>query len=213
MFLVFATALDLLVKMLRFNPNKRITAEEALAHPYLHQYSFPRDEPICLEPLHIEDEVGDFEDDTLKGWIFEECSSFDSDYSSLDTTEQEPVLNEVVVEKPDCAGEILSLKDIMNEPEEPILLEEWKHCDDVSERLGLNSRREGLETLAAAYKIQMSLNENIDIIDQEKGLELQHANMPSAFLDSMIGKGYLKENVNFTCKKNVFNGPFGLCYF
>ena len=212
MFLVFATALDLLVKMLRFNPNKRITAEEALAHPYLHQYSFPSDEPNCLEPLHIEDEVGDFEDDTLKSWILEECSSFDSDCSSVDITEKGPVLNEVVLENPDCTDEILSLKDIMNEPAEPILLDEWKHCD-VSERLGLNNRKEELETLAAAYRIQVTLNEHVDGKDQEKDFEL-HANMPSAFLDSVIGKGYLKENVNFTCKKNVFNGtPFGLCYF
>ena len=199
--------------MLRFNPNKRITAEEALAHPYLQQYSFPCDEPICFEPLHIEDEVGDFEEDTLKGWILEECFSFDSDGSSFDVTEQEPVLQEVIVETHDSADDILSLKDIMNEPEDPILLDDWKHCNDVSERLGLNSRKEGLETLAAAYKIQMALNEPVDIKDQEKVFALQHANMSSVFLDSVIGKGYLKENVNFTCKKNVFNGPFGLCYF
>lgn len=206
-------ALDLLVKMLRFNPNKRITAEEALAHPYLHQYSFPSDEPVCCEPLHIEDEVGDFEEEALKGWIIEECFSFDSDSSSVDVTEQEPVvLQEVVVETGDSSDDILSLKDIMNEPEDPVL-DDWKLCNDVSEQLGLTCRKEGLETLAAAYKIQMSLNEPVDMKDHEKFLELQHANMSSAFLDSVISKGYLKENVNFTCKKNVFNGPFGLCYF
>lgn len=197
--------------MLRFNPEKRITAEEALAHPYLHQYFFPSDEPICFEPLHIEDEVGDFEEGTLKSWILEECSSFESS-GSLESTEQD-VLKEVVVEDPECANDILSLKDIMQDPEDPILLDEWKTCNDVSERLGLGSRREGLETLAAAYKLQMSLNETVDPTDPEKLLELQHANMPSSFLDSMFGKRCLKENVNFTCKKNVFNGPFGLCYF
>lgn len=37
-------ALDLLDKMLAFNPNKRITVEEALAHPYLEQYYEPADE-------------------------------------------------------------------------------------------------------------------------------------------------------------------------
>lgn len=213
-FHVIVTALDLLVKMLRFNPNKRITAEEALAHPYLHQYSFPSDEPVCFEALHIEDEVGDFEEDLLKGWILEECLFFDNDGSSFDVPEQEPVvLQEVIVETPDSADDILSLKDIMNEPEDPVL-DNWKHCNDVSERLGLTSRKEGLETLAAAYKIQMSLNEPVDLKEHEKFFELQHANMSSAFLDSVISKGYLKENVNFTCKKNaVFNGPFGLCYF
>ncbi|KAL6430917.1 hypothetical protein ACFW04_007010 [Cataglyphis niger] len=37
-------ALDLLDKMLTFNPNKRIVVEDALAHPYLEQYYDPADE-------------------------------------------------------------------------------------------------------------------------------------------------------------------------
>lgn len=37
----------------------RLTAEEALAHPYMADYSFPLDEPISLHPFHIEDEVDD----------------------------------------------------------------------------------------------------------------------------------------------------------
>lgn len=31
-------------KMLTFNPNKRITVEQALSHPYLRQYYDPDDE-------------------------------------------------------------------------------------------------------------------------------------------------------------------------
>ena len=38
------TALDLLGKMLAFNPNKRFSVEECLAHPYLEQYYDPTDE-------------------------------------------------------------------------------------------------------------------------------------------------------------------------
>lgn len=37
-------ALDLLDKMLTFNPHERITVEKALAHPYLEQYYDPEDE-------------------------------------------------------------------------------------------------------------------------------------------------------------------------
>lgn len=39
-------AIDLLRKMLELDPAKRITAEEALAHPYLEVYHDPSDEPV-----------------------------------------------------------------------------------------------------------------------------------------------------------------------
>lgn len=37
--------LDILSKMLVFNPKKRISAEEALAHPYFSSLHDPKDEP------------------------------------------------------------------------------------------------------------------------------------------------------------------------
>jgi serine/threonine protein kinase len=37
-------AFDLLDKLLTFNPSLRYTAEQALTHPYLTQYSDPEDE-------------------------------------------------------------------------------------------------------------------------------------------------------------------------
>lgn len=48
-----SNALDLLDKMLTFNPNKRITVEEALAHPYLEQYYDPADEVGDLLYIHL----------------------------------------------------------------------------------------------------------------------------------------------------------------
>lgn len=53
------SALDFMEKILTFNPMDRLTAEEALAHPYMADYSFPLDEPVSLHPFHIEDEVDD----------------------------------------------------------------------------------------------------------------------------------------------------------
>lgn len=41
-------AIDLLEKLLSFNPLKRITCEEALQHPYLEPYHDPEDEPDAV---------------------------------------------------------------------------------------------------------------------------------------------------------------------
>ena len=53
-------ALDLLEKMLTFNPHKRIIVEDALAHPYLeqdrtdiYQNDRVRLTPILLKPLSV----------------------------------------------------------------------------------------------------------------------------------------------------------------
>ncbi|EDV22191.1 uncharacterized protein TRIADDRAFT_50661 [Trichoplax adhaerens] len=69
-------ALDLLDKMLTFNPNKRITVEEALAHSYLEQYYDPSDEPIAEEPFRFDTEFDDLPKDRLKELIFEEVQQF-----------------------------------------------------------------------------------------------------------------------------------------
>lgn len=44
-------AIDLLEKMLEFHPGKRITVDEALAHPYLASLHSPEDEPVCTKPV------------------------------------------------------------------------------------------------------------------------------------------------------------------
>jgi len=46
-------AIDLLRKLLQFNPDKRLTAEQSLAHPYLAQFHCPEDEPSCPRPIRI----------------------------------------------------------------------------------------------------------------------------------------------------------------
>ena len=45
MVVLVCTAIDLLERMLDLDPDTRITAEQALSHEYLRQYSDPSDEP------------------------------------------------------------------------------------------------------------------------------------------------------------------------
>jgi serine/threonine protein kinase len=44
--LSISKALDLLEKLLKFDPAQRITVEEALKHPYVEAYHDPEDEPV-----------------------------------------------------------------------------------------------------------------------------------------------------------------------
>lgn len=46
-------ALDLVLNLMQFNPNKRMTVEQALAHPYVSQFHNADDEPNCPRPIAI----------------------------------------------------------------------------------------------------------------------------------------------------------------
>jgi mitogen-activated protein kinase 1/3 len=67
-------ALDLLEKLLAFNPVKRITVEEALVHPYLQDYHDAGDEPTA-DPIP------------------EEFFNFDKDKDSLSKDQLKSTLN------------------------------------------------------------------------------------------------------------------------
>jgi mitogen-activated protein kinase 15 len=46
-------AVDLLDRLLQFNPEKRLSAEEALEHPYVSQFHNEDDEPVCRKIINI----------------------------------------------------------------------------------------------------------------------------------------------------------------
>lgn len=73
-------AIDLLRKMLTFDPSKRITVEGALKHPYMSELHFPDDEPT-RGPLSLFDfdfEMYDLNAEQLKDLIFEEIQLYHS---------------------------------------------------------------------------------------------------------------------------------------
>ncbi|KAI9459773.1 kinase-like domain-containing protein [Boletus coccyginus] len=73
-------AVDFLTKTLTFDPKKRITVEEALAHPYLEAYHDPEDEPVAppLDPEFFEFDLhkDDISREQLKELLYEEIMSF-----------------------------------------------------------------------------------------------------------------------------------------
>ncbi|KAL4484782.1 hypothetical protein ABPG74_019959 [Tetrahymena malaccensis] len=72
--------LDLLKKLLQIDPSQRITAEQALAHPFFEMLHDPSDEPDC-EPINqaeFEYENYDLNDQQLKDILYEEILLYNS---------------------------------------------------------------------------------------------------------------------------------------
>ncbi|PPQ74070.1 hypothetical protein CVT26_006951 [Gymnopilus dilepis] len=73
-------AVDFLTRTLTFDPKKRITVEDALAHPYLEAYHDPEDEPVAppLDPEFFEFDLhkDDISREQLKELLYEEIMTF-----------------------------------------------------------------------------------------------------------------------------------------
>ncbi|KAG0447019.1 hypothetical protein HPP92_028532 [Vanilla planifolia] len=69
-------AVDLLQRMLVFDPSKRITVDEALCHPYLASLHDINDEPICSAPFNFEFEHPSYTEENIKELIYRESLKF-----------------------------------------------------------------------------------------------------------------------------------------
>ncbi|KAL3652726.1 Mitogen-activated protein kinase 4 [Castilleja foliolosa] len=69
-------ALDLLRKMLVFDPSQRITVDQALHHPYLSSLHDLNDEPICSVPFSFDFEQPSISEENVKELIWKESLVF-----------------------------------------------------------------------------------------------------------------------------------------
>ena len=70
------TALDLLKLMLVLNPKERVSAIDALSHPYLGRYHDPKEEPVCSPPFDFSFEKNLVNKEDLRKAIFEEIDTY-----------------------------------------------------------------------------------------------------------------------------------------
>ncbi|KNA13378.1 hypothetical protein SOVF_117550 [Spinacia oleracea] len=73
-------AIDLIEKMLTFDPTRRITVEEALSHPYLARLHDIADEPTCQKPFSFDFEQQALTEEQMKDMIHQEASALNPGY-------------------------------------------------------------------------------------------------------------------------------------
>lgn len=74
-----AGALDLIDKMLVFDPARRISVEEALSHPYVASLHDINDEPVSIQPFNFDFEQSAFTEEHIRELIWAESLSVSSD--------------------------------------------------------------------------------------------------------------------------------------
>jgi len=86
-------AIDLLSKLLMLDPAERITAAEALEHPFFSELHDPEDEPLCDQPFFIEHEIDNLPVKVLKQKILRNsCLHFDD--NSYNSSQDENVFKD-----------------------------------------------------------------------------------------------------------------------
>jgi serine/threonine protein kinase len=83
-------AIDLLKKMLTYDPDERITVAQALQHPYLKQLHFPDDEPTTnpVSAFDFDFEKYSLGRDDFKDLIHDEILLYHSDEAALNYIKQ-----------------------------------------------------------------------------------------------------------------------------
>lgn len=66
-------AVDLIERMLAFDPSKRITAEEGLGHPYLSAMHDETDEPTCPTPFNFDMDEQSLSEEDIRNLIYQEA--------------------------------------------------------------------------------------------------------------------------------------------
>jgi len=123
-------AIDLLGKMLQFDPDKRITVEDALAHPYLAALHCPRDEPTrcAINPFEFDFERRDNSTDSLRKEIWREMLAYRSQLHPTPTPTPTPTHSPTPEPEPDASPSQGGLSDMDESEDDGAIVEDTGHA-------------------------------------------------------------------------------------
>ena len=76
-----SNAIDLLERMLHFDPEKRISVKAALEHPYMASLHAEEDEPVAETPFRFDCENADFDTESMQQLVLDEVSHFHPEWA------------------------------------------------------------------------------------------------------------------------------------
>lgn len=134
------SALDLLEKLLRFDPAERISVSQALKHPYMAPYHDETDEPDCPTVFDKWEEVeGIHTLDEFKQIIRSEVEEFRKEVRTVEEWEGQ---SDSEIRKVDAIDEVDVIEEEVDGPGSPTQAGEWEHPPAFSEQ-GATSTPEG----------------------------------------------------------------------
>ena len=82
-------AIDLLECMLHFDPEKRISVEAALQHPYMASLHAEEDEPVAEAPFRFDSENVELDKETMQELVLDEVAQFHPEWAPEEVDEQD----------------------------------------------------------------------------------------------------------------------------
>ena len=77
-------AIDLLNRMLHFDPEQRISVKAALEHPYMAALHAEEDEPVAEAPFQFENEDAEFDKEFVQQLVLDEVAQFHPEWSDVE---------------------------------------------------------------------------------------------------------------------------------
>ncbi|XP_010209573.1 PREDICTED: mitogen-activated protein kinase 15 [Tinamus guttatus] len=217
-------ALDLLKKLLVFNPDKRLTAEEALQHPYVKRFHCPAREPSLgydvILPLHddIQLSVAEYRNKLYEMILEKKTNSYPKELVARETIQQSQSQSRPLL--PNSHSVTLPTKKGQREPRSPLLKKTHMHAATTTcIQTEVSNQSEDLaRTLCQRSRTNMIYNPITHTVAQSNGnsgLVVRNHSAPPPQLERNSNNGKLGRQVAWAhanarlppVMQNIYHNP------